>query len=127
MSEMKALELEPVPNENIPNKPAIRYLIETLEELKNNSHEGITINIDLTIENILIPISRNEPRVVGLVRDIQEYSQSNNTQQMRLDELLSRLETTNYLQEPTVIIPVSRSKNPTLPGRLQVDDFDLSM
>ena len=64
---------------------------------------------------------------VGLVRDIQEYSQSNNTQQMRLDELLSRLETTNYLQEPTVIIPVSRSKNPTLPGRLQVDDFDLSM
>jgi hypothetical protein len=31
------------------------------------------------------------------------------------------------LQEPTVIIPVSRSKNPTLPDRLQVDDFDLSM
>jgi hypothetical protein len=79
------------------------------------------------MKNILTPTSQNEPRVVELIEDIQEYSQSKNTQQMRLDELLSRLETTTSLQEPTVIIPVTRSNNPTLPGRLQVDDLDLSI
>ena len=43
------------------------------------------------------------------------------------NELLSGLETTNYLPEPTAIVPVARSNNPRSPDKSQVDGLGMSM
>ena len=102
-------------------------LIEKLRELNCNSTQGTTIDIDLTIGNILSPLSKNEPKIVSLITEMQAFSQSKKTQQMRLEEFVSRLEANLLSEEPTVTVSISRSKNPKSAEIKQDKDLDISL
>jgi hypothetical protein len=90
-------------------------------------HQSVPVSIDLTIGNILSPLSKNEPKVVSLIAEIQVFSQSKKTQQMGLEEFVSRLETNLLSEEPAVTVSISRAKNPKSAEIRQDKELDISL
>jgi hypothetical protein len=109
------------------NGSTLSSLIEKLRELNSNSTQGATLDIDLTIRNILSPFSKNEPKVVSLISEMQAFSQSEKTHQMGLEEFVSRLEANLMSEEPAVTVSISRSKNPKLAEIMQDTELDISL
>jgi hypothetical protein len=58
---------------------------------------------------------------------MQTFSQSEKTQQMGLEEFISRLEANFLSKEPTVTVSISRSKNPKLAEIRQDKEIDISL
>ena len=58
---------------------------------------------------------------------MQAFSQSEKTQQMGLEEFVSRLEANLLSQEPAVTVSISRSKNPSLAEIMEDKELDISL